>query len=90
MGLLLGIVVLPAYFADDFGAKQLLQGMAFVTRWSLFQFDGGYDKPPFIHWCQTLFGVMVEIVQRLGSGFQVLPKRWIVERTFGWLNWSRR
>ena len=90
MGLLLGIVVLPANFSDDFGARQLLKSIPFVTRWALFLFDGSYDLPPFIHWCQTLFGVMVEIAQRLGTGFEVIPKRWIVERTFGWLNWSRR
>ena len=90
MGMVLGILVLPANYSDDVGAKQLLSRMAFVTRWTLFLFDGGYDKPPFINWCETLFGVAVEIVHHLGRGFQVLPKRWIVERTFGWLNWSRR
>ena len=90
MGMILGIIVLPANFADEFGAKRLLKRIPFVTRWQLFLFDAGYDKPPLIHWCQTMFGVLVEIVHRIGSGFQVLPKRWIVERTFGWLNWSRR
>jgi putative transposase len=90
MGMILGLVILPANFSDDFGAKRLLQRMAFVPRWGLFLFDGGYDKPPLIHWCETLFGVVVEIRHRLGDGFQVLPKRWIVERTLAWLNWSRR
>ena len=90
MGMLLGIVVLPANFSDDFGAKRLLQRIPFVLRWALFLFDGGYDKPPFINWCEMLFGVKVAIAQRLGEGFQVIPKRWIVERTFGWFNWSRR
>ena len=39
-----------------------------------------------------MFGWIVEIVLRpLGKkGFVVLPKRWVVERTFGWLNWCRR
>lgn len=32
----------------------------------------------------------VEVIQRQGAGFEVLPKRWVVERTFGWLNWYRR
>lgn len=90
MGMLLGIMVLPANFSDDFGAKKLLQRIRFMLRWALFLFDGGYDKPPFIHWCETLFCVKVAIAQRLGEGFQVIPKRWIVERTFGWFNWSRR
>lgn len=86
MGLLLGVTVLPAHYADDFGAKVLLQGIPFVPRWALFLFDGAYEKPPFLHWCATVFGVAVEIAQHFGSGFQVLPKRWIVERTFGWFN----
>lgn len=90
MGLVLGVMVLPANVADDVGAKLLLQAIPFVSRWAVFLFDGAYDKPPLVHWCETLFGVLVEIMQRFGQGFQVLPKRWIVERTFGWLNWSRR
>jgi putative transposase len=32
----------------------------------------------------------VEVIQRQNKDFEVLPKRWIVERTFGWLNWYRR
>lgn len=36
------------------------------------------------------FGVTVEISRRLGAGFQVQPKRWVVERTFAWLSFSRR
>jgi transposase len=91
MGMILGVIVLPANFSDDFGAKTLLKSIPFVLRWALFLFDGGYDKPPFIHWCEQVFGVAVEISRRsTDDGFQVLPKRWIVERTFGWFNWSRR
>lgn len=91
MGMLLGVLVLPANFSDDFGAKCLLKRIPFVPRWVLFLFDGGYDKPPLIQWCEQVFGVRVEISRRIAdTGFQVLPKRWIVERTFGWFNWSRR
>ena len=32
----------------------------------------------------------VEVIKRETKEFKVLPKRWIVERTFGWLNWFRR
>jgi putative transposase len=32
----------------------------------------------------------VEVIQRIGSEFEILPKWWVVERTFGWLNWYRR
>lgn len=90
--MLLGVLVLPANYSDDFGAKALLKRVPFVLRWTLFLFDGGYDKPPLIHWCERMFEVTVEISKRIADkkGFHVLPKRWIVERTFGWLNYSRR
>ena len=88
--MILGVLVLPANFSDDFGAKRLLKRIPFVMRWAMFLFDGGYDKPPFIHWCQKMFGVTVHIAQKLGDGFQIIPKRWIVERTFAWLGQYRR
>jgi putative transposase len=90
MGMIIGLVVLPANCADELGAKTLLRRLPLVLRWALFIFDAGYDKVPFIHWCETIFGVVVEIKRRLSDGFQVLPKRWIVERTFAWLNTVRR
>src|ERR1035437_3564842 len=52
--------------------------------------DGGYTGK-LIGWAQEMFGYNVEVVKRNElHKFQVLPKRWIVERTFAWLNWSRR
>ena len=91
MGMVLGVLVLPANFSDDYGAKALLRRMAFVTRWLLIIFDGGYDKPPLLDWCQKVFGGGVQISRRIAEkGFAVIPKPWIVERTFGWLNRSRR
>ncbi len=33
---------------------------------------------------------MLDVVERLGKGFEVLPKRWVVERTFGWFEGYRR
>ncbi|MCI5159994.1 MAG: IS5/IS1182 family transposase, partial [Candidatus Electrothrix sp. AUS1_2] len=30
------------------------------------------------------------VISSQGQGFQVVPKRWIIERTFGWLQWARR
>src|ERR1035438_4076038 len=44
-----------------------------------------------IEWAKEMFGYRVEVVKRNQMHkFQVLPKRWIVERTFAWLTWSRR
>ena len=53
--------------------------------------DQGY-KAQFVAWFLTNFHWIVEIVQRnhAGTGFEVIPKRWIVERTFAWMNAYRR
>jgi transposase len=52
--------------------------------------DGGYTGT-LIEWAKQMFGYSVKVVKRTKQHlFQVLPKRWIVERTFAWLNWSRR
>jgi transposase len=52
--------------------------------------DGGYTGT-LIDWAKEMFGYAVKVVKRSDQkGFQILPKRWIVERTFAWLNWSRR
>ena len=55
--------------------------------------DGGYQGPQFRAGLRNvLTSVEVEIVKRSdqAKGFAVLPKRWIVERTFAWLNRCRR
>ena len=52
--------------------------------------DGGYTSTP-IDWAKQMFGYQVEVVKRSEQHlFKVLPKRWIVERSLAWLNWSRR
>lgn len=55
--------------------------------------DGGYQGPRFEQAiAKKLPQIKVEIVKRSGQakGFEILPKRWIVERTFAWLNRCRR
>ena len=55
--------------------------------------DGGYQGPQFQSGLrQVMHQVEVEIVKRsdVATGFTVLPKRWIVERTIAWLNRCRR
>ncbi len=55
--------------------------------------DGGYQGPEFRRAVAKIFkNVNVEIVKRSdqAKGFVVLPKRWIVERTFAWLGRCRR
>jgi putative transposase len=53
--------------------------------------DGGY-RGELIAWARQAWGWTLEIVTKLADqvGFQVLPKRWIVERTFAWLTRNRR
>jgi transposase len=52
--------------------------------------DGGYTGK-LIDWAKDMFDYSVQIVKRNEQHlFRVLPKRWIVERTFAWLNCSRR
>ena len=52
--------------------------------------DGGYAGQ-LIDWLADVTGWTLSIVMRTaGEGFQVLPKRWIVERTFAWLSHCRR
>ena len=60
-------------------------------RLALIWADGGYAGH-LIEWVKAFAGWTLEIVKRSDdvSGFKILPKRWIVERTFGWLGRYRR
>ena len=78
--------VLPANGSDPQGAKQLLEAVKDRLRelshlWA----DGAYSGG-FVEWAKERFGTTVEIVKKLEDqdGFQVLPRRWVVERTFAW------
>jgi len=53
--------------------------------------DGGY-RGELVDWVQKNLNVVLEIVLKLGDqkGFQVLPKRWVIERTFAWITRNRR
>ena len=77
---------------DRDGAKPVLK--ALVTRFpglALIWPDGGYAGK-LVTWVATVLQRTLVIVKRprRTQGFQVLQWRWIVERTFGWLNRSRR
>lgn len=53
--------------------------------------DGAYQGEEFIQWVKEQFGCIIEVVKKKkGKGFEVLPRRWVVERTFAWLNRYRR
>ena len=65
----------------------LLQQLHFPSgRWKLIWADAGYSGPDFAQWMEQRHGVMVQIVsKRQQTGFEVLARRWVVERTWSWL-----
>jgi transposase len=92
LGLLLAVVVHPANIQDRDGAKLVLPKLVGkFSRLQLIWADGGYAGQ-LIAWTQELGHWILEIVKRSDdvTGFQILPKRWIVERTFAWFGRYRR
>jgi len=90
-GNLLAAVVHSAAIQDRVGARAVLMRLfrRFDTVVKVFA-DGGYTGT-LIDWAKTMFGYDVEVVKRNEMhSFKVLPKRWIVERNFAWMGWSRR
>lgn len=92
LGMLLAIEVHVADIQDRDGARLVIETLGNrFPRLRLIWADGGYAGK-LIEWTAGLGGWLLEIVKRSDDvkGFKVLPKRWIVERTFGWLNRYRR
>jgi putative transposase len=95
-GLLLLVVVTAANVQDKTGARILLEMIKDgFRRLNLIWVDGGYGSDPLQEWIAELrpdHPVRIEVVKRTDSseGFKVLPRRWVVERSFGWLNKHRR
>ena len=54
--------------------------------------DGAYNSAALIEWVKQHFGCIIEVVKKneIVQGFHVLPRRWVVERTFAWLGRYRR
>lgn len=92
IGLLLAVVVHAASIQDRDGAKPVLAKLKDrFPRLKLIWADGGYAGQ-LIAWVWELGGWLLEIVRRSedSQGFEVLPRRWVVERTLAWLGRSRR
>ncbi len=92
MGLLLMVVVHTANIQDRDGARQVLEKVkGTLSCLLLIWADGGYAGQ-LVDWVKASCGWVLEIVKRSDDikGFQVLPHRWVVERTFGWLGRYRR
>lgn len=94
MGLILVVLVHKASIQERAGAKSLLQRAKNkgFKRLHLIWADGGYRGQPMIDWVFALAGWVFEIVKRCDDvkGFKLLPRRWVVERTFAWLGRYRR
>jgi putative transposase len=92
LGLIVGVVVHSADVQDRDGAKKVIQKIRFqCPRLAKIWADGGYAGK-LEEWTEEFADCDLEIVKRsdAAKGFEVLPKRWIVERTFAWLNRYRR
>ena len=95
LGLVLSIMITSAATQDRDAAKNLIGALVqLFGRLQIIWADGGY-LGALIHWVKQLrpFGKLhLEIVRRCdrAKGFKVLPKRWIIERTFGWFSKLRR
>ena len=96
LGLLMVAVVTAANVSDAQGLRLLLEKLRCSTfnlkRCYLLYVDGGYRGQELLQWVMDTFGVILHMVLRPQErrGFYVLPRRWVIERTFGWFYWCRR
>ncbi len=93
LGFLVGLLIHTADIQDRDGAAPLLASIRRCYPWLRHVFaDGGYAGQKLIGALRGMGGWTIQIVKRSDSakGFVVLPRRWVVERTFAWLGRNRR
>ena len=93
LGLVMAVVVTSAGVQDYHGAKPVLATIrGRCPRLKVVWADAIYEKQWLIEWVRSECGWELVIIKRSEGekGFQLLPKRWVVERTFAWLGRSRR
>ena len=87
VGLLLGVAITTADMPERAGARTLLSRILKTYTWLRKMWvDGGYTGPEFAQWVKGQRpNLEVDVVKRSDevNGFEVLPRRWVVERTFG-------
>ena len=89
LGLLLAVVVTAASVADAVGAKAVLKQLTTrpFPRLEVVRADSAYGRYGLPAWVQRYKHFALELVRRAAGvvGWVLLPKRWVVERTFAWL-----
>lgn len=95
LGLVLVVFVTAANFSERTGLKHLLLDWfaGGVRRLRRIWVDGGYSGEPLQLWVGKLkksWKVVLEVVEKEGQGFNLVKRRWVVERTFAWINNFRR
>jgi transposase len=81
-----------ADISDSAGAQMILDAIRKRWPWLKHVFaDGAYDRGQLMDKAAFL-DFVIEIVRRTDkeAGFKILPRRWVVERTFGWMTRWRR
>ena len=93
LGNMVGLLVHPADVQDRNGASKVIATIRKLYPWLRHIFaDGGYAGDKLRGDLAGMSRWVVEIIKRsdTAKGFEVLPRRWVVERTFAWLNRCRR
>lgn len=93
LGNLLDVVVHAANIQDYHGAKDVLRKVTeTVTTLQRIWADGMYEKDGLVAWVRDTLQIALDVVKRSPDqqGFVVLPRRWVVERSFAWLGRYRR
>lgn len=99
LGLLLAVKVVAASVTEKAGAQLLLETIwansllkDLCGKLELVWVDAGYQGDELYDWVANLTGWLWEVVKRSDklTGFVLLPRRWVVERSFAWLSFNRR
>jgi transposase len=96
LGLVMMVVVTAANISDQQGTRLIFERIRAIPerlrRLTLIWVDGTYEGVEFAKWVKSLYFWVLQTIKCSddAKGFTLLPKRWVVERTWGWLNWYRR
>lgn len=95
LGLIMKVIVAEAHGGERILAAAALMELleenpSTVEKIELLWVDTGYSGDKFALAVWLMIQARVEVIKRESKEFQILPKRWIVERTFGWLNHYHR